>query len=191
MATRATMIVAGGLVAAVAGYLLVAHPATDQEESSPSTAVTSASVSPWAVSNTPTTTAPALPPSRTPTSPTASSSTAAAPAGQRRDVERFALRFMHAFAKPARSVSYGAWWARVASMLTDDAVDSYAGITPAVVPFRKVTGPVTIEPIDPDSDAFWVQPVSVGTDAGMYRLLVQLPSAGFSDRLLVIEIQEP
>lgn len=98
---------------------------------------------------------------------------------------------MHAFAKPARSVSYGAWWARVASMLTDDAVDSYAGITPAVVPFRKVTGPVTIEPIDPDSDAFWVQPVSVGTDAGMYRLLVQLPSAGFSDRLLVIEIQEP
>lgn len=76
-------------------------------------------------------------------------------------------------------------------MLTDDAVDVYAGISPAVIPFRHVTGPIVIEAIDADSDAFWVQPVTIGTDAGTYRLLVQLKSAGFADRLQVIEIQEP
>lgn len=189
MATRATTIVICLLAAAVGGYLLFTQP-TEPATSSQDPAVTStspASTSPGSPSPPANTGAPAT------TEPTTSTAPATTPAttSERREVERFTVTFMKAFAKPSRKVSYRQWWAKVASMLTDEAVDTYAGISPTVVPFRKVTGPVTLEAIDPDSDAFWIQPVQIGTDSGTYRLLVQLRSAGFSDRLLVIEIQEP
>lgn len=105
---------------------------------------------------------------------------------------KFATTFMHAFAKPAAGVSTGQWQERIASMLTDDAVDTYADITPAAVPVRRVTGPVKVEKPDTlGDDADTIRSVTVGTDAGVYKLLVQLPSSGFSDRMLVVEIQEP
>lgn len=188
MATRATTIVTCLLAAAVGGYLLFTQP-TEPAPSSPDTAATSTSPAP----NSPGPQPPGNTRSPATAEPTTSTAPATTPAttSERREVERFAVTFMKAFAKPSHKVSYRQWWAKVASMLTDDAVDTYAGISPTVVPFRKVTGPVTLEAIDPDSDAFWIQPVQIGTDAGTYRLLVQLRSAGFSDRLLVIEIQEP
>lgn len=129
------------------------------------------------------------------TTPITSPSTSTDPnlsAADAAELKAFATTFMKAFAKPAAGVSAEKWWEKIASMLTDDAVDTYAGITPSVVPVRRVTGPVTIEPLqDPDSDGFWLRTVAVGTDAGDYKLIVQLPSSGFSDRLLVAEIQEP
>lgn len=187
MATRATTIVTCLLAAAVGGYLLFTQP-TEPATSSPDPAATSTSSAPTSPGTLPANTS--SPATAEPTTTTAAATTPAT-TSERRDVERFAVTFMKAFAKPSHKVSYRQWWAKVASMLTDDAVDTYAGISPTVVPFRKVTGPVTLEAVDPDSDAFWVQPVQIGTDAGTYRLLVQLRSAGFSDRLLVIEIQEP
>lgn len=111
-------------------------------------------------------------------------------AKEQEKVAAFATRFMKAFARPSGRVSDRAWWERVASMLTDDAVDLYAGVTPDQVGFRKVTGSPELQPIA-DSDAFWIQPVIVPTDGGRYTLLVQLPSSGFSKELQVIEIQEP
>lgn len=186
MATRATTMVICGLALAVGGYLLFTQPGSPAAAPAPvasTQAVPSATPTPASVVPAATASSAAVPSSSTPSAPVEE--------GERRGVERFATSFMKALAKPAGTVSYRQWWAKVAGMLTDDAVDTYAGISPAVVPFRKVTGPVTLEAIDPDSDAFWVQPVQVGTDAGTYRLLVQLKSSGFADRLLVIEIQEP
>ncbi len=128
-------------------------------------------------------------------SPTVSGEPSSDPAAtmsakEQQKVAAFATRFMKAFARPAGRVSERAWWERVASMLTDDAVDLYAGVTPDQVGFRKVTGRPELQPIA-DSDAFWIQPVVVPTDGGRYTLLVQLPSAGFSTTYQVIEIQEP
>lgn len=110
------------------------------------------------------------------------------PAADDETLKRFAADFMRAFAKPAAGVSTREWWERIATMLTDDAIDTYADITPAAVPVRRVTGPIKIESLDDSED---IRAVTVGTDAGTYRLIIQPPTAGVSDRPLVIEIQEP
>lgn len=112
-------------------------------------------------------------------------------AKERAQVAAFATRFMKAFARPTTKTSARVWWERVAKDLTDDAIDLYAGITPDQVRFTKVTGPAVLQPVDAASDAFWIQPVTVPTNGGVYTLLVQLPSSGFGDRLQVLEIQEP
>lgn len=119
------------------------------------------------------------------------SSAAPLPSGQQRQVKEFAVRFMKTFARPGQSTSSSTWWKRVAAMLTDDAVDDYLGIDPALVPFTRVTGAPRVVPSDRDSDADWLQEVTVPTDAGTYRVWVQLVTPGLSDRLLVAEIDEP
>lgn len=106
-------------------------------------------------------------------------------------LKQFAVTFMEAFAKPAAGVSARQWWERIASMLTDDAIDTYADITPDAVPVRRVTGPVKIDPLDELEESDDIRAVTVGTDAGNYRLIIQPPTAGLTDRYLVIEIQEP
>lgn len=106
-------------------------------------------------------------------------------------LKKFATDFMAAFVKPAAGVTAEKWRNRIASMLTDDAADSYADITPAAVAARRVTGPVTVEPLNGlDTDDADIRTVTVGTDAGLYRLIVQLPSSS-AGRPLVMEIQEP
>ncbi len=112
-------------------------------------------------------------------------------AKERTEVAAFATAFMKSFARPTTKISARAWWERVAKHLTDDAVDMYAGITPDQVQFTKLTGAAELQPVDTTSDAFWIQPVAVPTNAGRYIVLVQLPSSGFADRFLVLEIQEP
>lgn len=76
-------------------------------------------------------------------------------------------------------------------MLSDDAIDTYHGITPDQISFTKVTGPAELLPVDPDSDAFWIQPVQVPTNAGRWTVLVELPAAGQATRMSVIEVDEP
>lgn len=106
-------------------------------------------------------------------------------------LKKFAADFMHAFVKPKPGTSTRAWWERIATMLTDDAIDTYADITPDAVAARRVTGPVKIEPLGDDvEESDEIRAVTVGTDAGTYRLIIQ-PPTGSSDRPLVIEIQEP
>ena len=98
---------------------------------------------------------------------------------------------MAALVKPKAGVSARQWWERIATMLTDDAIDTYADITPEAVAARRVTGPITVERAagETDDDA-GIKAVTVGTDAGVYRLIVQLPAAS-TGRPLVMEIQEP
>lgn len=127
---------------------------------------------------------------------TASSSPSAGPdaagltAAERKEVADFAVRFMKAFARPTAKVSARTWWQRVARMLSDDAVDDYAGITPDQVPFTKVTGTPQLEAVDATGDAFWIQPVTIATNSGTWQLLIELPSSGFSKNLRVLEVQE-
>lgn len=133
----------------------------------------------------------ATPPSSNTQQPSTNDPGGVMSAAEQQQVAAFATRFMTAFAQPTGRVSARAWWERVARMLTDDAVDTYAGITPDQVGFRKVTGTPGLQQAEAGSDAFWIQPVIVPTDGGRYTLLIQLPSSGFSTRYLVIEIQEP
>ena len=106
-------------------------------------------------------------------------------------LKKFAGDFMAALVKPKAGVSARQWWERIATMLTDDAIDTYADITPEAVAARRVTGPITVERAagETDDDA-GIKAVTVGTDAGVYRLIVQLPAAS-TGRPLVMEIQEP
>lgn len=104
---------------------------------------------------------------------------------------QFAAKFMRAFAKPASGVSTRQWWERIARMLTDDAIDTYADITPDAVAVRRVTGPIKVEPLDALEENDDIRAVTIGTDAGTYRLIIQPPTPGVSNRPLVIEIQEP
>lgn len=106
-------------------------------------------------------------------------------------VAGFAVRFMRALARPTDGRSARTWWSKVASMLSDDAIDTYHGITPDQISFTKVTGPAELLPVDPDSDAFWIQPVQVPTNAGRWTVLVELPAAGQATRMSVIEVDEP
>lgn len=196
--SRGSWILTLCLLGGVVGYTVFARATASEPVSQPSETVSVSATPPPAPlpslsassSDSATPTASSSGPRTSPAVP-GGSDTSSLSAAERRDVTTFAETFMKALAKPPKGVTARQWWSTVASMLTDDAVDVYAGISPAVIPFRHVTGPIVIEAIDPDSDAFWVQPVTIGTDAGTYRLLVQLKSAGFADRLQVIEIQEP
>jgi hypothetical protein len=158
----------------------IAAPASSSSPSAIASSLPSTATSPAA------STAPA-----TPAPDTELPSSAPLPASEQRQVERFAARFMSAFARPSAKVNPSTWWKRVAAMLTDDAVDDYLGVDPSLVPFTRVTGAAHLVPSDRDSDAAWVQEVTVPTDAGTYRVWVQLVTPGLSDRLLVAEIEEP
>lgn len=185
--SRRTLTVLVIVVAVLAAWwTLGRQPFPDPGAAMPTTAV-----SPPTPSPTPSTVT--VPPDQ----PTTEASKSSAPAQQglsakeRAAVASFATRFMKAFARPSGKVSPRAWWDRVASMLSDDAVDTYRGLTPAQVPFSKVTGPLLLDDVDPAGEAFWIQPVTIGTNAGRWRLLIELPSAGFSTQMRVLEIQEP
>lgn len=132
-------------------------------------------------------TTPAMPQSQQP----APSSSEPLSTSERKEVTAFATTFMKAFARPSRAVSTRVWWAKVASMLGDDAVDAYLGTEPSMVPFTKVTGSAHLLATEDQADAFWLQHVEIPTDAGTYRLLIQLPTPGLSERMQVLEINEP
>lgn len=128
-------------------------------------------------------------PTRSTTSPTTNPEPGAElPARDKAAVGKFAIRFMQAFARPAGSVPTQRWWKQVSSMLADDAIDTYRDITPDQVPFTKVTGSAVVQPLDPDSDEPWVQPVMVPTNAGRWLLLIELPTTPDSTGLKVLEV---
>lgn len=162
-------------------------------QSPPETAAPAPRSSPSAITSSlpSTAAAPASTAPATPAPDTELPSSAPLPASEQRQVENFATRFMSAFARPSAKVNPSTWWKRVAAMLTDEAVDDYLGVDPSLVPFTRVTGAAHLVPSDRDSDAAWLQEVTVPTDAGTYRVWVQLITPGLSDQLLVAEIEEP
>ena len=182
-----TVVVAGGLL--IAGWWifgLQSPPAAETVASSPSTAASQASQS--------TSVATAASATATPTTSAAETATATAPrisAREQQQLETFAGRFARTFARPTGKLDPHTWWKRVAAMLTDDAVDDYLGTDPSMVPFTKVTGPAALVASTDESDGFWLQKVAVPTDAGTYQVLIQRVTPGLSDRLLVIELDEP
>lgn len=183
-------VVIGGLL--FTGWWVFGRQSPPDSSPSPaSPAATTAATGQPTQASTPPTAAPDPSPTEAATPSVTNPSSATLPAAQQRQVEDFAVRFMKTFARPSRTVNSSTWWNRVAAMLTDDAADDYLGTDPALVPFRKVTGPASLIANHDDSDGFWLQKVAVPTDAGTYTVLVQLVTPGLSDRLLVVEIDEP
>lgn len=106
-----------------------------------------------------------------------------------KEVKVFTTKFMKAMARPQHHVDPTVWWKRVASMLSDDAVDLYWGLLPDAVEFSQITGSVKVLPGRRES--WWLRQVEVPTDAGRYVVIVQLDTPGISDRLEVTELVEP
>lgn len=113
------------------------------------------------------------------------------PAAEQQQVADFAVTFMEAFARPPAGASSRSWWDRVAAMLTEDAIEDYVGIDPTLVPYQAVTGPGVLVALEGGEEAYWLQAVDVPTDAGTWRVMVQLVTAGISEELLVSSIEEP
>lgn len=84
---------------------------------------------------------------------------------ERRQVERFAVAFMSAFARPADG-SFDRWWARVAPYLTAEAAEEYRWVDPANITFTRVTGSGVIQPSLGESHL--VRDVAVPTDDGVF-----------------------
>lgn len=127
-------------------------------------------------------------------SPSLESSSTSADGGlsgvEARAVLAFSSRFARTFARPVGRSDYRAWWRQVAAMMTDSAASDYVGTDPSLVPYTRVTGPLTLLGSGAD-ETYWVQRVKVPTDAGVYVLQVQLVTPGLSDRLLVVGIEAP
>ncbi len=160
-----------------------AHPASQQPgevaaSTDPSPTVASQAAAPVSVSPSPSTSE-ASPTSQDSMSPT-----------EQREVVAFAGRFAAAFARPAGSTDYRAWWRAVAALMTDEAASDFMGTDPSEVPYTKVTGPITLLG-GGDEEAYWLQRVQVPTDAGVFVLQVQLPTPGLSDRLLISGVEFP
>lgn len=182
---RGTVIIIAALLLLLAGYLLL--PKREAPAAADSASPSSSTVpEPAPATTTPT-------PVRDPVEEEEQHTHDAEPlsAKEAGQVKNFADRFMKAYARPKPGVSYRRWWDRVASMLTDEAIDDHLGTDPALVPVTKVTGHAVLVRGEADSEAYWLQAVDVPTNAGRYRLLVQLPTPGLSDRLLVSSITEP
>lgn len=71
---------------------------------------------------------------------------------------------MSLFARP--DLGRQAWWADLEPLLSDQAARDYAGVDPANVPVRQVTGPGRLVPLE----TALVTIIHVPTDAGLYAV---------------------
>lgn len=82
--------------------------------------------------------------------------------------EQAATEFLTAFARPAPTTTAEQWWSSVAPLLSDVAVEEYAGVDPQSVPFTRMTGAAVIVPVDAPAGLLMV--ARAPTDAGYYRV---------------------
>lgn len=188
--TRRRTLVAGLVLAAlVAVWWAFGHQtAPEPSKSQPTAAATADGSAPPPVRSTSPTPSPTA--ASTAGAETEDSASTDLSEAEQAEVIDFAHRFMDAFARPAAGTGLRAWWDRVAAMLTESAIEDFVGIDPSLIPFTKVTGPVVLVTLDGAEEAYWLQTVDVQTDAGTWRLTVQLVTPGISEQLLVSSIEE-
>jgi hypothetical protein len=71
---------------------------------------------------------------------------------------------MRLFARP--QLTRAAWWSDLEPLLSAQAAQDYAGVDPANVPVRQITGPGRLVPLETDRVAI----VHVPTDHGLYAV---------------------
>lgn len=82
----------------------------------------------------------------------------------RRAAIKAGVRVMSLFARP--DLERQTWWDDLEPLLSDQAARDYAGVDPANVPVRQVTGPGRLVPLE----TALVTIVHVATDAGLYAV---------------------
>jgi hypothetical protein len=89
---------------------------------------------------------------------------------------RAAIAAVKAFARPAPAADPGQWGPRLSRLVAARYADDFAVIDPLRVPYRRVTGPAVVVPVDAPADV--LTRVRVPTDAGPYAVDLEVDDRG-------------